>query len=292
MQVRIWGCRGSLPSPGPKTVRFGGNTACVAVTFATPPAPNPGRVLALDAGTGIRGLGHALARTHEEIYVLTSHAHWDHIQGFPFFDPVHQPGRRVTLLTAQGHRDADALMGQFDGTSFPLRPEDLAARVIRPEVGAADVLRPLGLHLSTVAANHPGGCLGYRLAPREGGPALVYLTDNELRPPATAPHGGPHATPYAAFVAFARGAEVLIHDAAYTDAELARKAGWGHSSVEQAVALALDAGVKKLLLFHHDPDRDDEGVEALERSARGLAQAGGGALHVSAAREGDEFAVA
>jgi phosphoribosyl 1,2-cyclic phosphodiesterase len=289
MIVRIWGCRGSLPAPGPSTVRFGGNTSCISVQFA------PGHTLILDAGTGIRALGHELASSNDEIYILTTHPHWDHIQGFPFFAPLHQRGRRVHLLRAAGHADPDALMRQFDGTSFPLRPADLPAKLITPAEDAADVLARHGLVLRTIQTNHPGGCLGYRLSLGADQPALVYLTDNELAPPATASHGGARATPLARFAEFAHGAAAIIHDAMFTAAELPSKQGWGHSSVEQSIALARAAGAKQLLLFHHDPDRSDDALDAIEDQARA---SGGGAangkpeLVITAARDGQQVTIA
>jgi phosphoribosyl 1,2-cyclic phosphodiesterase len=285
MVVRIWGCRGSMPAPGAGTVRTGGNTSCVSVAWTF---RGVGRVLVLDAGTGIRALGNALAGGREEIAILTTHPHVDHLSGFPFFAPLHQKGRRLLILSPAGHRDPDALLRQFDGVTFPLRREALAAELVQPTEDAADVLAEMGLSLQTMQTNHPGGCLAYRVAERAedgserggGAGAVVYLTDNELR----AKYGRARED----FVGFARGAGLLIHDAAYTAAELPTRTGWGHSAAEDVVDLAKDAGVRTLLLFHHDLDRTDDEVDAIERAA---VERAGGVVKVMAAREGQEFAL-
>ena len=191
MLVRIWGCRGSLPSPGAGTVRVGGNTACVSVEA------DGGLVVIFDAGTGIRGLGRRLAgegARATRIALLASHGHMDHTQGLPFFAPLHEAGRKVTLLNTPGRRTDEALLRPFDGVGFPLKVEDLAAEVVIESDGVAWLARE-GLTLSTIAANHPGGSTGYRLSRAGGasgaagtgsataGGGVVYLTDNELRPP-------------------------------------------------------------------------------------------------------------
>jgi phosphoribosyl 1,2-cyclic phosphodiesterase len=268
--VTYWGVRGSIPVPGPETVRFGGNTACVSVEM-------DGRVLVLDAGTGIRVLGEALRGTEKEIYLLLSHAHADHVIGFPFFAPLYEPRCRVRVLDhhAQDGAAGWSLLDLYDGIRFP-HPGDLSAGCGRVRGDAVEILRGRGFDISRIALNHPGGAFGYRITHR--GRSFVHLTDHELDPP------GPAPTSFAEIAAFCRGAEVLSHDAQYLSAELAAFRGRGHSSVSQVCELAVASGVRQLILFHHDPHRTDDALLAVEAEARAsLAHTG---IRCTAAYEG------
>jgi phosphoribosyl 1,2-cyclic phosphodiesterase len=235
-------------------VRYGGNTACVSVDLGH------GTLLVLDAGTGIRTLGEALAVKDTDIFVLLSHAHWDHIQGFPFFAPLYQSHRIVSILpTPMGHTLWCPILEQMDGMHFPVTPEDLPARVLCHMEKGLEVLKERACYLWCIATNHPGGGTGYRI--EYAGRSLVYLTDNELEPPYE------KATSFDEFVEFCRYTDVLIHDAQYLQSDMPVKHGWGHSLVPQVCQLAVAAEVKHLILFHHDPVRTDDGLDALQEEA-------------------------
>jgi phosphoribosyl 1,2-cyclic phosphodiesterase len=285
MRLRCWGVRGSIPAPGPATVRYGGNTPCVELR--TP----AGALVILDAGTGLRLLGQQLQATGNgaprRATLLLTHAHWDHIQGLPFFAPLYEPGTQLRLWAPA------ALPGGFEATLraqmapavFPVGIDALAAtidlRAVDDVPFAVEDLRCVPL-----PARHQGGCLGYRLSGADGQGGLAYLPDNELGPggdPAVAPGWRARA------VAWAQGADVLVHDATYTAGEIDQHRGWGHSTDEEAVDFALEAGVRTLVLFHHEPDRDDDAVDRSLQRCRERVQARGATLTVLAAYEGLEL---
>ena len=253
MQVQFWGVRGTIPSPGPKTMRYGGNTTCVSIRF------EDNRVLILDAGTGIRELGKALLETDEEIFLLLTHYHWDHIQGFPVFGPIYQPGRRVLLLPGMNKATVFGLLAQMDGTHYPVRPEDLLSDTQFVASGSLDFLCENGIQVARIETNHPGGSSGYRID--HDGRSVVFLTDNELDPP------NERANDFADFVAFSRDADLLIHDAQYVPADMPAKWGWGHSVVDHVRDLAVAAGVNQVVLTHHDPDRSDAELDQIQADA-------------------------
>ena len=240
-EVTFWGTRGSIPTSGPEFAASGGDTACVLIGLQD-------HVVILDAGTGLRRAGEFLKDDPRSIILVLSHPHWDHIQGFPFFAPLYQEGRLITLV-APGHPHwLDILVGQIDGVSFPVAAEHLSCRLhFSTDLGEA--LRPAGISASQIETNHGGGGLGYRLAIGER--TLVYLTDNELLPP------GPACTSLAKFLEFCAGADLLIHDAQYISQDLPDKAGWGHSTAQQVIDLAAAAAVSRVALFHHDPHTTD-----------------------------------
>ena len=246
MKVTFYGTRGSIPVPDPDFVEFGGNTACIQVTFST------GIITILDAGTGIRKLGNdLLAASHEqygEMIIGLSHTHWDHIQGFPFFKLANDPRRNITLAICGKDRDSKDLQSvfatqmQFD--YFPVPLDKIGAKLSFWQPDLTEFVHPRGIEIVASKHNHPGGAYGYRLT--EGGKTLVYCTDVE--------HGDEIDNNV---VALSRNADLLIHDAQYTPDELRERKGWGHSSWEQAVEVAERAGAKKLALFHHDPEHSD-----------------------------------
>jgi len=274
--VTFWGTRGTIPTPGPTTARFGGNTACLSVRNAA------GQVLVLDAGTGIRGLGKALQNgPQERVDVLLSHVHWDHIQGLPFFAPMYANGREVRLHgpTPEGAALDAILERQFDAAVFPVPRATRAARIAVEVVKAGDAFEVPGFRIRTQRLSHPGGALGYRVVTESGDGEMAYVTDNELGPGGVARVGDAWR---AELVAFLRDVPMLIHDAMYDASEASGRAGWGHSSALEAVALAAEAGVQHLVLFHHDPDHDDPTVVRLVEAARSAAPPG---LLVTAATE-------
>jgi phosphoribosyl 1,2-cyclic phosphodiesterase len=271
MTAKFWGVRGSIPSPGVKTVRYGGNTPCVSVHLPG------GRILVLDSGTGIREFGKAAARGSEEIFIILSHAHWDHIHGFPFFLPIYEPNRKIFMfparlgptsicglcLRAKALGDKTILcplLEQMDGAHFPVQTQNVPSQPKCVTEDEVSFLCSRGIHISCIAGNHPGGSFGYRI--EHEGKSLVYLTDNELDPPYR------KATEFEGFVEFCRHADVLIHDAQYLERDMPQKHGWGHSLVSQACDLAAKAEVKQLILYHHDPDRSDDELDQMQNDAR------------------------
>ena len=282
MKVRFWGTRGSIAKAGPSTVRYGGNTSCVEIR-----SPG-GAVIVLDCGTGSHGLGgHLMAdgNAAREGHILVSHTHWDHIQGLPFFTPLFVPGNRWTVYGPRGLGPSlrDTMAGQMQYTYFPITPEAFGADVEYRDLveGSFDIG---DVHVTTRYLNHPALTLGYRL--EAAGVVVVYATDHEphLRELA---HGGdaPDGSADERHGQFIADADLVIHDAQYTAEEYAGRVGWGHSTMEYVVDLAARASVRNLALFHPDPMRTDDAVDALVARARDRASTRGG-LPLFAAAEG------
>jgi CheY-like chemotaxis protein len=295
IRIRFWGTRGSIPAAGPETLRYGGNTPCVEVTT------DDGTLLVFDCGTGARKLGLALAsRGPARLHLLLSHTHADHIQGLPFFLPVFTPGSHITVYGPSGvdRRLPTAVGGTMDYAYFPVPLESLPAKVDFIELGETEFSIG-GIKLRTQFLNHTSPCIGYRVT--AGSATLVYATDHEAHAnphwrsdrsadgfdPALLAHTGD--TRHAAFLS---AADVVVHDAQYGSADYPVKAGWGHSTVEYAVDIALAARARTLVLFHHDPDRDDSGVDDLVAVAASRVMATKRPLRIVAAAEGDELVLA
>jgi phosphoribosyl 1,2-cyclic phosphodiesterase len=207
-------------------------------------------------------LGKALEGSATPIFVLLSHAHWDHIQGFPFFAPLYQPERPVYLFpTPSGKGLWCAALEQMDGAHFPVRADRLPSHTRCITEGVMEFLAEQGFCISHIAVNHPGGGSGYRI--QHAGRSVIYLTDNELAPPYKL------TTTFDDFAHFCRHADLLIHDAQYLEDDMPQKHGWGHSLVQQACALAVAAQVQHLVLFHHDPDRTDAALDTIQETASG-----------------------
>jgi phosphoribosyl 1,2-cyclic phosphodiesterase len=257
LRVTFWGVRGSIPSPGSTTRRYGGNTPCLEVRFGD-------QLVIFDLGSGARALGESLDPKGVQASIFVSHYHYDHLQGLPFFSPMFNSNHRFTLYgpSRNGLTVREILAGQMVQPYFPVTAEMVfRASVDYREMEADQDIRLGEGTLRSVELNHPGGNLGYRIDYK--GKSLVYATDIE--------HGS--AKHDARFHEFARGADLLIYDAMYTDDEYhgrdgPAKTGWGHSTWQAAVAAANEAGVKTLVLFHHDPTRDDAGMEKLVRAVR------------------------
>jgi phosphoribosyl 1,2-cyclic phosphodiesterase len=255
MIVKFWGVRGSIPSPGASTIRYGGNTACVSIDIGR------GQILVLDAGTGIREMGKSIAERDADLFILLSHNHWDHIQGFPFFVPIYQSNRKIYMFpTPQAKTLLCSLIEQMDGAHFPVSPDKLPSKYVCVTENALDFLHAHGVDISRIATNHPGGGYGYRV--QNVRKAVIYITDNEL---GSTLHRN---TEFSEFVRFCSRADVLIHDAQYLEQDMPLKQGWGHSLMSQACELAAAAEVSHLILFHHDPDRTDEELDSIQEKAR------------------------
>ena len=281
--LRFWGTRGSIPSPGPTTVRYGGNTPCVELRTAE------GWLIILDAGTGIRELGRSLLERAAGGAVagdiFLTHAHWDHIQGIPFFAPLFVKGNHFTIWGSQSLQTSidRVVRDQMSPTVFPVTFEELDARIDFRSM-SDEATMGHGYEVSAMPVRHPGGALGYRFTNGSAGArALVYVSDNELNDAAR--YDDPPDW-RARFVEFARGAGVLVHDTMYTAEEYEGFVGWGHSSYTDVVELALEAGVERLVLFHHRPERTDDEVDRCLEACRTLAASRGSAMEIIAAAEG------
>jgi CheY-like chemotaxis protein/phosphoribosyl 1,2-cyclic phosphodiesterase len=267
VKVRFWGTRGSLATPGPATVRYGGNTSCVELRTEA------GTLIIFDCGTGARNLGLSLLQSTQGSTVegsfLLGHTHWDHIQGFPFFAPIFAAGSRFTIYAPAGgdKRLSEVLAGQMEYTYFPLSLEQLQADIEFHDLGE-DTFAIGETTVRTQYLNHTGLTLGYRVS--VGGIDVVYATDHEQHAPtlwhadaATGKRSIVHQGDQR-HIDFLAGADLVIHDAQYTADEYAHgKLGWGHSSMEYAVAVAAQAGVKRLAIFHHDPSHGDREMDRL-----------------------------
>jgi phosphoribosyl 1,2-cyclic phosphodiesterase len=279
MKVRFLGVRGSTPTPGISTVRYGGNTVCLELRLAD------GTVLILDAGTGLRELGNMLMSEGQlertpTLHMLLTHLHWDHIMGIPFFKPIWHKDTRLQIypLANEVQQAAGRTRALFDGIHFPVRAADVPATIefIETEpspwrIGSATIRR--------IALNHPGGAQGFRIDD-DGGASIAYLTDNELAPPGTA------ATSLDELAKFSEGCSLVIHDAQYVEADMPSKRGWGHSTIDNVLRLGQKAQTPHLVLFHHDPERDDDAIDGLVvRASEWLSENSPSTL-VTAAREG------
>jgi phosphoribosyl 1,2-cyclic phosphodiesterase len=282
--MTFWGVRGTLPVSRRDSVRYGGNTSCVSLSFPD------GRLLVFDAGTGIKALGDALTaagRSRLDAQILISHPHWDHINALPFFAPFYAQGHQIEV-GGPGHGDAtlrDLVSFQMDGAYFPITTREFAASVRYRDLGVGSFDLG-GLRVTTTLLRHPGTCLGYRLD--YGTRSICYVTDNELYPPDHKLYSEEYLE---RLVDFTRDAGVLVTDCTYTDAEYRTKAGWGHSAVSQVADLAWRARVRELYLFHHDPDQSDTVIDAKLAQARDLLRARGATTDVRAPLEYAAFEV-
>ncbi len=284
--LTFWGTRGSIPTPGPDTARYGGNTACISIR-----GPR-GRLVILDAGSGLRPLGHELMGHRNGALtadILLSHTHWDHIQGLPFFKPLSAQGNSFCIYGAsqEGVSLEAILRRQMDPMVFPVPLQALAAKLRVIEIGEGEFPLP-GFRASCFRLRHPGTTLGFRLGPAIGGREIAYLTDNELGAGGTYPVARDWRS---RLVRFLQGTDTLIHDAMYSDQIIQARSGWGHSTPRQAVDLALESGCRRLLLFHHEPEHNDEAIDRLLEETRTYARGVAPALEVDAASEGLELSL-
>ena len=282
MRVRFFGTRGSIATPGPHTLRYGGNTSCIEVQSSA------GTLVILDMGTGATVLGRELMARGEPSrgHILISHTHWDHIQGIPFFAPLFVPGFEWDIYGPRGLHQGlrQTLAGQMQSTYFPVTLEQLGATIRYREL-VEGRLRIGDIEVTCRYLNHPALTLGYRL--EADGAALVYACDHEPHSHALATGVGDFLGEDRRHAEFLAGADLVVHDAQYRASEYPQKIGWGHSTIEYACAVARLAKVGQLALTHHDPMRDDAAIDALVNSLRteGFRLAG---PHIVAAAEGHE----
>jgi phosphoribosyl 1,2-cyclic phosphodiesterase len=257
MKISFYGTRGSIPVAESGFLEFGGNTACILLSF------DNGRIAILDAGTGIRKLGDDFPlrsiQQYDNIFIGLSHTLWDHIQGFPFFKPAYDPERTFTIAIYGKDRKINSLANifqiQMQEEYFPVQVDKMGANLIFWQPDVSSYTAPSGVYVEAKRHNHPGGAYGYRIT--EGDKTLVYCTDVEyddgIDPDV---------------VNLAKNADLLIHEAQYSPEELEKKKGWGHSTWEQAVEVAKQAGVKTLALSHHDPEHNDAFLLNMEKQCK------------------------
>ena len=273
MKITFWGTRGSIPTPGQRTVRYGGNTACVEVRDES------GSLLILDAGTGLRELGLSLNGTGPySIDLLLSHLHWDHIQGIPFFRPAYDARSELRIYGPAQSRSLKDLLGLgMDDPFFPVNLDALPIQLSIAEVRSGEKRSVGRFTVQAAAVFHPAPALAYRIE-ADGG-SLVYATDTE----------DPFSGKPNPVIPLAKGAHTLIHDAQYVNNDF--KKTWGHSTVDKAIDVAVEAGVRRLVLYHHDPDRSDDALDQIELEAQERAHTLLPGLEVVAASEGLELDV-
>jgi phosphoribosyl 1,2-cyclic phosphodiesterase len=257
--VHFWGVRGSIPTPGSKTVRYGGNTSCVEMRLGS-------KRLIFDAGTGIRLLGlNLLGQMPVEAHLFFSHTHWDHIQGFPFFTPAFIGGNLFHIYGAiapNGATIQQRLSEQMLHPNFPVPMQVMQSQMKFYDLIIGDLMTLDDIEIETAPLNHPNGAVGYRITWQ--GHSVVYCTDTEHYPDRDDEN----------VLHLARKADILIYDATYTSEEYYNektpKFGWGHSTWEESVKIAKMAGVKRLVIFHHDPAHDDNFLSEVEESVQSV----------------------
>jgi phosphoribosyl 1,2-cyclic phosphodiesterase len=284
MKIKIWGCRGSITAPGPDTLRYGGNTTCLEIRSTD------GNIVVIDAGSGIRNFGKSLKNESavSAMRIFFTHYHWDHTVGFPFFEPAYSDKYNITFFS--GHHDGGLiekhLSHQMEAPYFPVAFSNLNAHFISqheyPNRGPGCCTLD-SLQCAALPLNHPNGGYGFKFV--EHGKTFIFLTDNELR----FQHSGGLTRPQ--YVELCRGADLLLHDAQHTDEEYRRTRGFGHSTYRDATSLAIDAGVKRLGLFHHDPDRSDDELDRQSDLCREQIQQAGSPVECFACAEGDVIEV-
>ncbi len=281
MKLRFWGTRGSIPSPGMNTVKFGGNTTCVELAL------DDNTLVIFDAGTGIRKLGNKIIHNNSNgtINLFLSHSHWDHIQGFPFFMPAYSENAQIKIFGCKPafNKLKDILTNQMESSYFPVNFKELKAKIAFQEVSQNEH-QLKNAQFFFIRNNHPGIAYGFKV--KQNNKSAIFITDNELLPKKNSSH-----TSLEEFIEFCRDSDVLIHDAHYLPEEMAETAGYGHSSYEDAFRLGVEAKVKQLVFFHHDPDRKDEEIEAIVKHYREKRDNLKISMKLDAAREGLSYVI-
>jgi len=292
MKIRFWGTRGSIPSPGHGTIRYGGNCSCVEIRTRS------GELFIIDAGTGIRELGISLmAKQPVTAHILLSHTHWDHISGFPFFPPAFAPGNELTIYAARNidKRLEDVVAGQMEYTYFPVTLSDLPADITYREL-LEETFTIGSARITTHYLNHTSICMGYRV--EADGQSVVYVSDHEpyglalfgSDPPADrigrglrdgVVHVGDRR-----LIEWVTDADLVIQDTQYTPEEYPKKIGWGHGSADYVTDVAILSHARRLALFHHDPLHDDKMVDEIVAYCRDRVAEAGASVEIFAAEEG------
>jgi phosphoribosyl 1,2-cyclic phosphodiesterase len=292
MKVRFWGTRGSIPSPGPRTVRYGGNCSCVEVRT------NAGELFIIDAGTGIRELGLSLIPNGPvTAHLLLSHTHWDHISGFPFFPPAFMSGNRIIIYAARNIDKGlkEVMAGQMEYTYFPVTLQDMQAQIEYREL-LEGTIRVGSATITTHYLNHTSICMGYRI--EADGRSVVYVSDHEpyglslfgaTPPPEVIGRGlqdGVLHTGDRRLIEWVQDADLVIQDSQYTPEEYPKKIGWGHGSADYVADVAILARVRQLALFHHDPLHDDDTIDGIVQYCRARIAKSHASVEVFGAAEG------
>lgn len=305
MKIRFWGVRGSIPCPGPNTVKYGGNTSCLEIGFE-----EIERLIIIDSGSGIRELGNDIMKRDIvkkgiKADILLTHTHWDHIMGFPFFTPIYIPGARLKVYGPVTYEDetlAEAVGGQLTYRYFPVRQAELAAKIEYISLKEEKLDMGDGINLTTKYLNHPVLCLGYRFEYK----GKIFCTAYDTEPFQNVFCNDPDDPSYDEGMAkegeevakeenqrlekFISGSDLLIYDAQYkTEEYLSNKRGWGHTSIEDAIDSSERAGVKRLALFHHEPLRTDKEIDELAQKLGAVKRDSG--MEVFFAREGEEILI-
>ena len=284
LTIQFWGIRGTLPVPGEKTVRYGGNTNCVTLTVAKK------HFFIFDAGTGIKELSNHLVEKNVfpmKAKILITHPHYDHINGLPFFAPLFMSGNEFEVIgTVQDDKNIEALISsQMDSVHLPFTIKQFAAQLTFKDINEEEFfIGDVGVR--TMLLNHPGKCLGYRMEYKNK--SFCYITDNELYL-----ENNPHYNHFELerLIQFIKDTDVLVMDATYTDEQYLQKTDWGHSCISQVVDVADKAGVKLLCLYHHDPDQDDKDIDLKLQSAKSLLKARDSRTVCIAPREGEKIVI-
>jgi phosphoribosyl 1,2-cyclic phosphodiesterase len=277
MIIRCWGARGSIPVSGRQYLQYGGNTTCLEIRTKNDD------ILIVDAGSGIRELGNSLlAENRHAFTLLLTHAHWDHIMGFPFFKPIYSLKTRINIWGCPFAQTSlkETLSRIMAAPNFPVNFDSIQAGISYQDT-CADSLRLGSMTITPIALSHPNQGNGYKF--EEDGKCFVFLTDNEL---GFRHEGG---LEYQDYLQFSHGADLLIHDAEFTEEEYRKTRGWGHSVYKDALKLALEAGVKKLGLFHHNQERFDAAIEAMVDECHKEIALHGADLECFAVRQGTQL---
>lgn len=284
MALTFWGTRGTLPVPGEKSLKYGGNTSCVSLSLPRE------HFLIFDAGSGIKVLSDHLIKGQiilAPTKIFISHPHWDHINALPFFVPLYIPGNEIEICGSP-HGDIstrDIISAQMDGVYFPVNIKEFGAGISFRDIREEEIIFD-NIKVRTMLLNHPGNTLGYRVEYKDR--SVCYVTDNEIYPESSQYYSSDYLKRLTAFI---RGTEALIMDATYSEEEYAIKANWGHSSVVQVANLAADAAVKTLFLFHHDPDQSDDDIDAKLETAKALIGKRSAGTTCIAPKEGQVFKI-
>jgi len=277
MIIHCWGSRGSITVSGKQYLRYGGNTTCLEIRT------NDDKILIVDAGSGIRELGNALIKTgRKDFTLLLTHAHWDHIVGFPFFKPIYSRKTRLKIWGCPFAQNSikEMLSPIMAAPNFPVNFDSIHARISYQD-DCFEAYKLGTMTITPIALSHPNQGTGYKF--EEDGKTFVFLTDNELG----YRHKG--GLGFKKYLEFSRGADLLFHDAEYKDDEYRKTRGWGHSAYKDVVSLALEAGVKKLGLFHHNQERTDDGVDAIVNDCKDIIRKSGKKMKCVAVGQSMEF---